>query len=140
VLIHAVWEVDRTLTGGFGAFAPTLMALALEKAGLRCGSLPLVEVSGSNTGQNIDRLSWFTWYFPPKAATISARLIHTRQTLKNKKNVPCLFLSAPVYTNGQAHVTGHSRERECTSEEHLNKKQHVNRLVFAVQISEPCSK
>jgi len=108
------------------------MALALKMAGLCCGSLPLVEVSGSNTGQNIDRLSWFTWYFPLKAATISARLIHTTRTLKAKENIPCLFLSSPVYTNGQAQVTGHSRERECTSEEHLNKKQHVNRLVFAV--------
>jgi hypothetical protein len=99
------------------------MALALEKAGLCCGSLPVVEVSGSNTGQNIDRLSWFNWYFPPKGATVSASLIHTRPMLKAKENITCLFLSAPVCTNGQAHVTGQSGERECSSEEHLNKKQ-----------------
>ena len=105
MLTPAVWEVDRTLTGRFGAFASTLMALALEKTRLCCGSLPVMDVSGSNTGQNIDRLSWFTWYFPPKAATVSANLIHTRRTLKAKENIRCLFLSAPVYTNGQAHVT-----------------------------------
>jgi hypothetical protein len=91
-----------------------------------------VEVCGSNTGQNIDRLSWFSWYFPPKAATVSASLIDCRRTLKAKENIPCLFLSAPVYANGQAHVTGHSPERGCSSEEHLNKQQHVNHLVFAV--------
>jgi hypothetical protein len=108
------------------------MALALEKTGLCCGSLPVVEVSGSNTGQSIDRLSWFTWYFPPKAATVSASLIHSRRTLKAKENIPWLFLSAPVYTNSQAHVTGHPRERGCSSEEHFNKNQHVNRLVFTV--------
>ena len=80
------------------------------------------------------------WYFPPKAATTSPSLIPTRRTLKAKENIPCLFLSAPVYTNGHADVTGQSRDRGCSSEEHFNKKQHVNRLVFVVYVSEPCSK
>lgn len=57
MLIPAVFEVDRTLTGRFGAFSHTRMALALEKSGLCCGSLPVVEVSDSNTGQSIERLS-----------------------------------------------------------------------------------
>lgn len=83
-----MWEADRTLTGRFGAFARTLTALALEKAGLCSGSLPVVEVSGSNTVQNIDRLSWS---FPPKTATVSSNLIYSWRTLKTTENIPCLF-------------------------------------------------
>jgi len=117
------------------------MSLALGKWGLCCGILPVVEVCGSNTGQNIDRLSrGLVGTFRPKQQQYRQAWFTVGESLKAEKNIPCLFLSAPVYTNGQAYVTGHSSDRGCSSEEHLNKKQHVNRLVFAVQVSEPCSK